>query len=321
MLSWTISRRRVVQRCPQVPTAEKTIARVVSSKSADGVTIMPLLPPSSSSERPKRLATRCATARPIAVEPVAEINGNSWASASASPTPTPVPINTHEMAGGTFGISFSTDATTAWQAIAQSGVFSEGFQTTGSPQTQASAAFHAHTAIGKLNAEITPIGPSGCHCSASRCPGRSVAIVRPYNCRLSPTAKSQMSMTSCTSPSDSCVILPASAVMTAARSAFISRNRLPTRRTNSPRCGAGTDRQIGNAAVAALRTRGTSPTLAEANVVSVEPSIGERPVSSDPVPTIASPPIQTACGADEIPRRVSAAVSADILNPSVGVTT
>ena len=99
-------------------------------------------------------------------------------------------------AGGTLGISRKTDATIAWQAMAQSGVFSDGFQITGSPQTQARAAFQAQTAIGKLNAVITPIGPSGCHCSDNRCCGRSLAIVNPCNCRLSPTAKSQMSITS-----------------------------------------------------------------------------------------------------------------------------
>ena len=38
----------------------------------DGATIIALLPPSSSSERPKRCATRGPTARPIAVDPVAD---------------------------------------------------------------------------------------------------------------------------------------------------------------------------------------------------------------------------------------------------------
>ena len=37
----------------------------------------------------------------------------------------------------------------------------------------------AHTATGKLNVVITPIGPKGCHCSIMRCAGRSLAIVRP----------------------------------------------------------------------------------------------------------------------------------------------
>ena len=43
----------------------------------------------------------------------------------------------------------------------------------------ASAAFHAHTATGKLNALITSTGPSGCHCSIIRWLGRSLAMVSP----------------------------------------------------------------------------------------------------------------------------------------------
>ena len=60
-----------------------------------------------------------------------------------------------------------------------SGVSDDGFQTTGSPQTSASAVFQLHTATGKLNAVITAIGPSGCQVSNMRWPGRSDAIVSP----------------------------------------------------------------------------------------------------------------------------------------------
>ena len=70
-------------------------------------------------------------------------------------------------------------SSSAAAATATSGVRSDGFHTTVSPQTSAIAAFHAHTAHGKLNAEITPTTPSGCHVSISRCPGRSEGIVRP----------------------------------------------------------------------------------------------------------------------------------------------
>ena len=41
-------------------------------------------------------------------------------------------------------------------ASAVSGVFSDGFQITGSPHTSASAAFQHHTATGKLKAVMTP---------------------------------------------------------------------------------------------------------------------------------------------------------------------
>ena len=64
-------------------------------------------------------------------------------------------------------------------ASAVSGVFSDGFHSTVSPQTRASAAFQAQTAIGKLNAVMTPTGPSGCQRSIKWWPGRSEAIVRP----------------------------------------------------------------------------------------------------------------------------------------------
>ncbi len=53
-------------------------------------------------------------------------------------------------------------------ASAVSGVFSEGFHSTVSPHTSASAVFHAHTATGKLKALITTAGPSGCQVSIMR---------------------------------------------------------------------------------------------------------------------------------------------------------
>ena len=64
-------------------------------------------------------------------------------------------------------------------AIAVIGVTRLGFQIIASPQTAASIAFQAQTAAGKLNAVMTPIGPSGCHCSIIRWRARSDAIVRP----------------------------------------------------------------------------------------------------------------------------------------------
>ena len=64
-------------------------------------------------------------------------------------------------------------------AMAQSGDLLDGFQTLASPHTAASALFHAQTATGKLKAVMTPMTPSGCHCSIKRCFGRSEAMVRP----------------------------------------------------------------------------------------------------------------------------------------------
>ncbi len=64
-------------------------------------------------------------------------------------------------------------------AIAVSGVRSDGFHTSVSPQTAAMAEFHDHTATGKLKAVITPTGPRGCQCSYIRWLGRSEGMVTP----------------------------------------------------------------------------------------------------------------------------------------------
>ena len=130
-----------------------------------------------------------------------------------------------------------------WQAMAQRGVLLDGFQTATSPQAQARALFHAHTATGKLKAVTTPMMPSGCHCSIMRCMGRSLCSVGPEKKRLWPTAKSQMSIISCTSPRPSVRILPISSETSRPRSSFFSRRASPSWRTTSPRRGAGTARQ------------------------------------------------------------------------------
>ena len=61
---------------------------------------------------------------------------------------------------------------------AQRTVFGEGFHTVALPQMAERNAFQDHTATGKLNAEMTPTTPSGCHCSYMRCWPRSECIVR-----------------------------------------------------------------------------------------------------------------------------------------------
>ena len=54
--------------------------------SAEGVTMMALLPPNSSKDLPSRAATVCATALPIRVDPVAEMSGTRVSWVSHSPT-------------------------------------------------------------------------------------------------------------------------------------------------------------------------------------------------------------------------------------------
>ena len=145
---------------------------------AEEQTIVALFPPSSSSTRPNRWATRGPTARPIAVDPVAETSATRGSSTSASPMfRSPWTIWTSP--SGASPKRSRARPTSCITSSAQSGVFSLGFQITGSPQTSARAAFQAHTATGKLKALMTSTGPSGCHCSIIRWFGRSLAIVSP----------------------------------------------------------------------------------------------------------------------------------------------
>ncbi len=273
-----------MQRCPAVPIAAKAMARSASARSALAHTMAALLPPSSRSVRAKRGAAAWATARPIPVLPVADTSGMPGWRASASPR-SRSPMATCARCGGASPKRWQARRNRRSTASAVSGVFSEGFQMTGSPHTSASAAFHAHTATGKLNAVMTRHGPSGCHVSIMRCAGRSLAMVSPYNCRDRPTAKSQMSIISCTSPRPSCVILPVSSVTSAPRSALCARSSSPSSRTSSPRRGAGTVRQRWNAVCACVTMRSASAAVSTGRRASTAPSMGEH-AASGPSPPI-----------------------------------
>lgn len=110
--------------------------------------------------------------------PVALISGTRASSTSASPASLPPTTICRRSSGA------APNRAAAWSkmlrhASAESGVSSDGFHTIGSPHTSASAKFHAHGATGKLNAVMTPTGPSGCQLSIILWPGRSEAMVRP----------------------------------------------------------------------------------------------------------------------------------------------
>src|SRR5208282_2311727 len=135
-------------------------------RSAEGVMIIALFPPSSKSVRPNRFATDVATARPILVEPVAETSGTRLSPANSCPIEGP-PVIRLQIAGST-PKSRETCSAILMHAIAVSGVFSDGFHNVASPHTVASALFQAQTATGKLKAEMMPATPSGCQVSSIR---------------------------------------------------------------------------------------------------------------------------------------------------------
>src|SRR6202012_1771114 len=185
-----------------VPTAPNTAPTNEVSKSAFSLIMMALLPPSSNKLLPNLAPTAAPTALPIRVEPVADINGKRPSFDINSPIFLS-PITRHDTPSSILFL-LKTSCTMCWQAMAVNGVFSDGFQMHTSPHIQASMAFQLQTATGKLNAEIIPTIPNGWYCSYMRCSGLSLCMVNPYNWRLWPTAKSAISIISCTSPWPSC---------------------------------------------------------------------------------------------------------------------
>ena len=210
------------------------------SRSASSITIIALLPPSSSRDRPKRLATAVPTFSPMLQDPVAEMSGSLRSLIIVSPTSRPLPaarLNTPSNP-----VRLISSAAMLVTATAVSGVWLDGFQMFVSPHTAAMKEFQLHTATGKLNDVMMPIGPSGCHCSYMRWRGRSDAIVKPYSWRERPTAKSATSIISWTSPSPSAWIFPISRATSAPSGSLYSRSASPNRRMYSPRLGAGSIR-------------------------------------------------------------------------------
>ena len=152
------------------------------------------------------------------------------------------------------------------------------------------AAFQDQTATGKLKAEITPTTPAGCHCSVILWSGRSEGSTRPPTWRDRPTAKSQMSIISCTSPRPSDTTLPTSSVTSRPSAALAPRSSSPSSRTSSPRRGAGTRRQARNASWARPIASPTSEARTSATAPMTSPVIGERTSSVPPVDLSAATP-------------------------------
>ena len=179
-LSWTISRRSVVQRWPAVPTAANRIARSARSRSAEGQTIVALLPPSSSSERPKRCATRGPTARPIARragggdQRHARIVDQRLADVAAAVDRAGPGRPAHRRSAR------SARSTSAMHGQRESGVFSRRLPDDRIAADQRQRRIPGPDRDGEVEgADHAAPAPSGCHCSIIRCSGRSLAIVRP----------------------------------------------------------------------------------------------------------------------------------------------
>lgn len=87
--------RRLVHRCPQVPTAEKIEARTAISISLSGIMIVALFPPSSRIVLPNRLCTISLTLRPIDVDPVNETSSKRGSLINRFPISSPDPFKNY----------------------------------------------------------------------------------------------------------------------------------------------------------------------------------------------------------------------------------
>src|SRR5699024_11376229 len=95
-------------------------------------------------------ATRGPTSRPIRTEPVADTSSTRGSSSRISPTARS-PTSTW-LTSGDWPHSSNARERSSFAPSADSSASSDGFHTTGSPHTIASAVFHAYGATGKLNA-------------------------------------------------------------------------------------------------------------------------------------------------------------------------
>ena len=148
------------------------------SRSADGATIIALLPPSSRMHLPNRAATFGPTARPIRVDPVAEMTDTSGLATNASPTTGP-PIMTCERASGASPKRASARARICWVASADKrrllGRLPDHRIAADQGQRRVPAP-HRHR---KVERRDHAAHAGGCQLSRIACPGRSEAMVRP----------------------------------------------------------------------------------------------------------------------------------------------
>ena len=119
--------------------------------------------------------------------------------------------------------------------------------------------------------------PTGLRNVNSCLSGISLGTVCPYSRRPSPRKKSQVSMTSWTSPSASAIGLPISRVMRAASDSLLASTSRPTWAMTRPRAGAGVAAQAGAAARADRNAATTSSAVARStSATTSERSAGFR---------------------------------------------
>ena len=190
-----------MQRWPAVPNPANRAPSITRSISASGITTIGFLPPSSRHGDCKCLPASSPSLRPTAVDPVNPILSTYPASKAASrpaKVVSPLAITTRRTSFGTPPACNSSVI-----AIAIAPACSAGFHTTELPVSNAGMKYQDGTAAGKFAAVMIITAPTGFRKVNNCLSGISLGMVWPYMRRPSPKKKSQVSITSCTSPSAS----------------------------------------------------------------------------------------------------------------------
>ena len=199
--SCTITVPSEVQRCPAVPKPLKSAPSTARSSSASGITTSGFLPPSSRQGDCTWRPQSAPISEPTADEPVKPTLSTSRSpSARSSPSKAVGPSHSTRLRTPSGSPPWMKSCASA-APIA--GAYSAGFQTTALPHRIAGTMYHEGTATGKFPAVMIAATPTGLRKVKSCLSGISLGTVWPYSRRPSPTKKSQVSMISCTSPSDS----------------------------------------------------------------------------------------------------------------------
>jgi hypothetical protein len=170
MDSCTIRRRVVVQRWPAVPTAPNTMAGNRQLQVGGFVDDDRVVAAQFQQRATHALRHALADQRPTLVDPVKLISGTRLSSTKVCASRGAGIVEQEEdVREAGLGQRLVADL---HRAMADSGVFGEGFQMLMSPQIAATNAFQAHTATGKLNALMIPTSRSDA--TARTCGGRGV---------------------------------------------------------------------------------------------------------------------------------------------------
>ena len=148
-------------------------------------------------------------------------------------------------------------------SIEADGSFSDGFSTKVFPQASAGAHIHIGTIAGKLNGVIPATTPSGWRSWYTSIPVEACSENEPLSRVGIPQQNSITSSPRVTSPIASESTLPCSAVSRRARSSLWAEKSSRIRKKSSARRASDTDRQAGNAALAACTAASISSTDAK----------------------------------------------------------